>query len=161
MPLDSVWLPFGAQYKGLPFTIDNRIFMQDQKEGWSVTNWYKMALETKNVKLIPKTHPGFQIDDEDDTWEYFAAADGFIKSAISTDKTKPYLTADTAVLKQANFPDFMNIKAREIWQGGLESLNSQVAFDGISLEEDGPYTTCDGECPGTVPDPSPPQLEST
>jgi len=39
MPLDSVWLPFATQYKGLPFTIDNGVFMQNSKEGASITAW--------------------------------------------------------------------------------------------------------------------------
>jgi len=85
--------------------------------------------------------------------------DALVKTTVNTDKSK-YLTANTAIVEQANFPDFMHPKAREVWTFGLESLQSQVSYDGISIEEDGPYTLkCDGECPGKTPDPSPPQFQ--
>jgi len=109
------------------------------------------------MKLVSRTHPGFMMNDEFNLWNLLVSSDALVKTTIQrAGSTNPYLTADTVLTKQANFPDFMNMKAREVWKAGLESLNAQLPFDGISIEEDGPYIACDGECPGTLPDPSPP-----
>lgn len=121
MPLDSVWMSWDSQYKGMPFTIDNRVFMQEIEDGISILQWKKQYIDSQNVKLIARSHPAFPVNEDFNLWRMLNENDAGVKTVVNTDKSK-YLTADTNIVKQANFADFLHPKGREIWTIGLESL---------------------------------------
>jgi len=45
------------------------------------------------------------------------------------------------------FIDFFGQQGKDIWNNGLMNLFREVPFDGIWLDMNEVYTTCDGECP--------------
>lgn len=43
--------------------------------------------------------------------------------------------------------DFFNNEALDLWSRGLDTLRNQIPFDGIQLDINEPYGSCNGECP--------------
>jgi alpha-glucosidase (family GH31 glycosyl hydrolase) len=157
LPLESIWLSESTMDNGMPFTIDNKGFML--VSGPSILQWEIDTIEKVNQHLIAVVHPAVPMNTEFNIYNLLKEQKALIMSTHNSDKNDAQLTANTKLVEQANFPDFMNSEATSVWAAGIEGLFAQVKLGGLSIQYDGPYTMdCDGECPGKPVTPSPPQL---
>lgn len=126
----------------------------------SVLVWSYKNFVDVNKHLCLGLHPAFPVNTEFNVYNILASNSALLKSTFKPTEKDGFLTADTELVKQAHFPDFMNPAATLAWAVGLEGLATQAVVGGYSVEYDGPYTKdCDGECPGKTPTPpSPPQM---
>jgi hypothetical protein len=60
-------------------------------------------------------HPAFPINDEFNLFLALRDSEALLKSTLHATTNSGFLTADTTIATQANFPDFMNSNTQQIW----------------------------------------------
>ena len=122
LPLETIWMSTGTMDEGMPFTVNNGAFMNAEGELRSILQWEIDEIQGKGQRLIARVHPAFPINEDFNLFLALRDAEALLKSTVHPTTNGGFLTADTAIASQANFPDFMKSSTQQIWLAGLQSL---------------------------------------